>query len=202
MTQRAQPDTEPVELMSPETYHNSPLSNWTPRTEDNAYMDQEYLSGPKHLDNPNSATVSRPRVFSEHLSKESRDSAFAIVVQMCRQKDLNRIMQCFPSAELLDSLIQDYFLRQRDRQDSWIHEPTMQLNKESPEMIIALAAAGAVLSPVEAIQKLGYALLEVARLYLCQKVHFAFLLLSHLFDVSTKTTTSLHAICESNRRTL
>lgn len=56
----------------------------------------------------------------------------------------------------------------------------MQLNKESPEMIIALAAAGAVLSPVEAIQKLGYALLEVARLYLCQKVHFAFLLLSHL----------------------
>ena len=37
-------------------------------------------------------------------------------------------------------------------------------------MILALAAAGAVMSPVEAIQKLGYALLEIARLHLCQKV--------------------------------
>lgn len=79
-------------------------------------------------------------------------------------------MQCFPSAELLDSLIQDYFLRQRTQLDTWIHGPSMQLNKECPELLLALAAAGAVVSPVEAIQKLGYALLEIARLHLCQKV--------------------------------
>ena len=162
-------DTEPADLVDSNAYHESPLANWTPRTEDNAYMDQEYLSVPKHLDNPKS-TAPKPRVSAEHLSKESRDSAFAIVVQMCQRRNVTRIMQCFPSAELLDSLIQDYFLRQRTQLDTWIHGPSMQLNKECPEMILALAAAGAVVSPVEAIQKLGYALLEIARLHLCQKV--------------------------------
>ena len=160
--------TEPAEITDNNAYHDSPLANWTPRTEDNAYMDQEYLSVPKYLDNPRS-TSPKPRVSSEHLSKESRDSAFAIVVQMCQRRNVTRIMQCFPSAELLDSLIRDYFLRQRTQLDTWIHGPSMQLNKESPEMILALAAAGAVMSPVEAIQKLGYALLEIARLHLCQK---------------------------------
>lgn len=156
-------DTEPADLIDNNAYHDSPLAgSWTPRTEDNAYMDQEYLSVPKHLDNPKSTTP-RSRVSPEHLSKESRDSAFAIVVQMCQRRNVIKIMQCFPSAELLDSLIQDYFLRQRTQLDTWIHGPIMQLNKESPEMILALAAAGAVVSPVEAIQKLGYALMEIAR---------------------------------------
>ncbi|KAJ5372052.1 C6 and C2H2 transcription factor [Penicillium concentricum] len=144
--------------------HNSPLSHWTPRAEDNAYMDQHYLSVPKHLDTPESIDVSRPRIFAEPLSKESRDAAFALVVKMCQQKALNRIMQCFPSAELLDSLIQVFFTQQRSNIDIFIHESTMQLNQESPEMILTLAAAGAVRSDVEAIQRLGYAMMEVARL--------------------------------------
>lgn len=46
----------------------------------------------------------------------------------------------------------------------------MQLNETCPELAMALAAAGAVLSPVEAIQKLGYALLEIARRHLNQMV--------------------------------
>lgn len=46
-------DAEQAQLMDSDAYHNSPLTNWTPGTEDNAYMDQEYLSVPKHLDHPN-----------------------------------------------------------------------------------------------------------------------------------------------------
>ncbi|QQK41299.1 C6 and C2H2 transcription factor [Penicillium digitatum] len=144
--------------------HDSPLSHWTPRAEDNAYMDQHYLSVPQHLDTPESTGIPSPRIFAEPLSKESRDAAFALVVERCHQKSSNRIMQCFPSAELLDSLVQCFFTQQRSKIDAWIHEPTMQLNQESPEMILTLAAAGAVRSDVEAIQRLGYAMLEVARL--------------------------------------
>lgn len=143
---------------------DSPLSHWTPRTQDNAYMDQQYLSLPQHLNNPHSNGVLQPRVLAKPLSRERRDAAFALIVRICQWKDLNRIMQCFPSTELLDSLIHDFFIHQRSEIDSWIHEPTMDLNQESPEMILALAAAGAVLSNVEAIQRLGYAMLEVARL--------------------------------------
>ncbi|GMG10591.1 unnamed protein product [Aspergillus oryzae var. brunneus] len=169
-TQRSVP--EALGLMDKEAYHNSPLSNWTPRSEDNAYMDQQYLSVPKHLDRSISSGTAEARVFSECLSKESRDKVFSIFVQVCQRRDFGRMMHYFPSAELLDSLIQDYFLHQRSEIDSWIHESTIDLNQESPEMIIALAAAGAVLSPVNAIQRLGYALLEIARLELSSKLPF------------------------------
>ncbi|KAE8139742.1 hypothetical protein BDV38DRAFT_291020 [Aspergillus pseudotamarii] len=78
-TQRSVP--EALGLMDKEAYHNSPLSNWTPRSEDNAYMDQQYLSVPKHLDRSISAGNAEARVFSECLSKEGRDKAFSIFVQ-------------------------------------------------------------------------------------------------------------------------
>lgn len=133
-------------------------------------MDQQYLSVPKHLNSPRSTDNSRPRIFAEPLSRESRDGAFAVVVRICQRKSLTRIMQCFPSSGLLDSLINDYFIQQRSEIDAWIHESTLQLNQESPEMILSLAAAGAILSEVEAIQRLGYAMLEVARLQINIKV--------------------------------
>ncbi|KAE8375693.1 hypothetical protein BDV26DRAFT_283262 [Aspergillus bertholletiae] len=78
-TQRSIP--EALGLMDKEAYHNSPLSNWTPRSEDNAYMDQQYLSVPKHLDRSMSSGATEARVLSEYLSKESRDKAFSIFVQ-------------------------------------------------------------------------------------------------------------------------
>jgi hypothetical protein len=81
-------------------------------------------------------------------------------------------MKCFPGAELLDSLIQDCFKHQRSEVDAFIHDSTMQLNQESPEMILTLAAAGAVLSSAEPIQKLGYALMDIARLLVNSKVFF------------------------------
>ncbi|RHZ51317.1 hypothetical protein CDV55_102435 [Aspergillus turcosus] len=147
----------------------SQLSSWSPRSKDNAYMDQEYLSVPKDLDHSIAEhATARSRILPEHLSRERRDLAFAVVVRICGQRNFDRLMHCFPSAELLDSLIQDFFVRQRNEVDSWIHEPTMHLNQESPVMIITLAAAGAVMSSVDALQRLGYALLEIARIQLSQ----------------------------------
>ncbi|CEO59649.1 hypothetical protein PMG11_04317 [Penicillium brasilianum] len=143
---------------------DSPLSHWTPRKEDNAHMDQQYLSLPQHLDNPQSHDVLKSRDRTNTLSTERRDVAFALVVEICQWKNLDRIMQCFPSTRLLDSLMGNFFVQHRSETDAWIHEPTMDLNQERPEMILTLAAAGAVLSKVEAIQRLGYAMLEVARL--------------------------------------
>lgn len=143
---------------------DSPLSHWTPRKEDNAHMDQQYLSLPQHLDYPQSHDVLKSRDRTNTLSTERRDVAFALVVEICQWKNLDRIMQCFPSTKLLDSLMGNFFVQHRSETDAWIHEPTMDLDQERPEMILTLAAAGAVLSKVEAIQRLGYAMLEVARL--------------------------------------
>lgn len=165
-------DVQHVNPTSGEISDDSPFTDWTPRAEDNAYMDQVYLSVPKHLDNPELTGISKPKITSGRLSQESRDSAFTIVMQVSSRQTHNtdRIIKCFPSAELLYSLIHDYILWHRNQLDSWIHEPSMQLDSACPEMIIALAAAGGALCSVEAIQNLGYALLEVGRLHLCQRV--------------------------------
>lgn len=96
-------------------------------------------------------------------------------------------MQYFPSAELLDSLINDFFIQQRLEIDTWIHEPTMQLDQESPEMTLTLAAAGAVLSDVDTIQRLGYAMLEIARLRVNDKVFFDY----HGLDMEVLTSSSM-----------
>jgi hypothetical protein len=149
---------------------DSPLSHWTPCKKDNAHMDQQYLSLPQHLDNPQSCSVLESQNLRYPLSKERRDAAFALVVKICQWKNLNRIMQCFPSTKLLDSLIHNFFIQHRSETDTWIHEPTMELNQECPEMILTLAAAGAVLAKVEAIQRLGYAMFEVARLKVNSRV--------------------------------
>lgn len=141
-----------------------PLSNWTPCKEDNAHMDRQYLSLPQHLDNSQSPGVLESQNLIYPLSTESRDAAFALVVKICQWKNLDRIMQCFPSTKLLDSLIHNFFIQHRSETATWIHEPTMDLNQERPEIILTLAAAGAVLAKAEAIQRLGYAILEVARL--------------------------------------
>ncbi|KAF3388313.1 Early growth response protein 1 [Penicillium rolfsii] len=145
-------------------FQSSPLSHWTPCKNDNAHMDQQYLSLPRHFDNPDSHNVLKTRNFSYSLSTTNRDAAFALVVNFCQWKNLDRIMQCFPSTKLLDSLIHDFFVQHISEPETWIHEPTMDLNQVCPEMILTLAAAGAVLAKVEAIQRLGYAMLEVARL--------------------------------------
>lgn len=155
---------ESTRQISKADLQESPLSHWTPCKEDNAHMDQQYLSLPQHLDNPQLPGLLESQNLRYLLSTESRDAAFALVVKICQGKNLNRIMQCFPSIKLLDSLIHNFFIQHRSETDTWFHEPTMDLNQERPEMILTLAGAGAVLAKVEAIQRLGYALLEVARL--------------------------------------
>ncbi|RDH31256.1 hypothetical protein BDQ94DRAFT_172353 [Aspergillus welwitschiae] len=161
-------------------YDNPPLADWAPRAEDNAHMDEGYLSVPKDLDYSMYTSGSNFRVLPEALSRENRDAAFAVVVLICQERNLSQIMRCFPSTELLDSVIQDFFLHQRSEVLSWIHEPTVELSKEYPEFILSLAAAGAVLSPMIALQRLGYALLEIARLQLYRRYESDNILTRHL----------------------
>lgn len=153
-----------------EAYHRSSLSAWKPAHEDHAFVDQEHLSVPKTVDSPDSAVIENAKILSERLSTSSRDLIFGMVLNTTRRSNITRIMKSFPSTELLDSLIQQFFKWQQDQVDSWIHGPTFHPNNEEPEILVALAAAGATQSAIPTIRKLGYALMEVIRLRLPGKV--------------------------------
>ncbi|PIG87058.1 hypothetical protein AARAC_004313 [Aspergillus arachidicola] len=178
----AQASSDGQQVKSKDTLHNSPLSHWTPDTEDNSYMDEEFLFVPKGLDLPGSTGMHRTEILGKSLSRDKRDQVFAIVAQNARIQATSPklVMRCFPSAELLGTLVQAYFNHQRTEIDSWIHEPTLHLDNESTDMILALAAAGAVTSRVSAIQRLGYALMELARIQIYQKFEDRNILTRHL----------------------
>lgn len=153
-----------------EAYQRSSLSAWQPAHEDHAFADQAYLSVPKSIDSPEASVRSERQILSERLSPGSRDLIFGMVLQTSLGANLTRIMKSFPSTELLDSLIQDYFAHQSQQVDSWIHGPTFHPNEQSPDMLGVLAAAAAVRSTIPTIRKLGYALTEVVRVQMAQKV--------------------------------
>ncbi|KAI9930238.1 hypothetical protein MW887_012050 [Aspergillus wentii] len=153
-----------------EAYQRSSLSAWKPTHEDHTFADRVNLSVPKAINSPHSSPTSSRQILSERLLPSSRDLIFGMVLQGTQKdENLTRIMKSFPNAELLDSLIQSYFECQRHQIDSWIHGPTFRPNSEEPDMLAAVAAAGAVRSPISTIRKLGYALLEIARLQMSVK---------------------------------
>ncbi|KAJ5661442.1 uncharacterized protein N7477_009058 [Penicillium maclennaniae] len=149
-----------------EAYHRSSLSAWKPARQDHAFDDHENLSVPQAVDSPEVNATHDRQILSERLSSSSRDLIFGLVLEISREANLSRIMKSFPSTELLDGLIQQFFEYQSHNVDSFIHGPTFRLNSEHASILAALAAAGAVRSPIPTIRKLGYALLEIVRLYM------------------------------------
>ncbi|KAJ5698025.1 hypothetical protein N7462_000030 [Penicillium macrosclerotiorum] len=149
-----------------EAYHRSSFSQWKPAQEDHACADHENLSVPRAIDSPETSATSDRQILSERLSSSSRDLIFGLVLEISREANLTRIMKSFPSTELLDGLIQQYFEFQSHSLDSFIHGPTFRPNTEHASILAALASAAAVRSTIPTIRKLGYALLEIVRLYM------------------------------------
>ncbi|KAL1850547.1 hypothetical protein Plec18170_006832 [Paecilomyces lecythidis] len=149
-----------------EAYRKSSLANWKPGREEHGYADHANLSVPKSIDSPGSPAFSDYKVLSEPLSQSSRDLVFGMILKSCRRANRNRIMSSFPSTEMLDSLLQQFFESHVSQIDTWIHVPTFEPNGQCSELLAAVAAAGAVNSPIPPIRKLGYALLEIVRLQL------------------------------------
>ncbi|KAJ5978942.1 Zinc finger C2H2 [Penicillium viridicatum] len=96
------------------------------------------------------------------LDLASRDKIFSIVLsQMPQPFSLNAAS--FPSPELLDRLIRYFLTVPFSNAGAWIHRSTFTPKKARSELLLAMAAAGAVLTPDSALRKLGFAMQEVVR---------------------------------------
>ncbi|KAJ5263903.1 hypothetical protein N7478_011508 [Penicillium angulare] len=151
-----------------EAYHRSSLSAWRPLREDRAFIDHENLSIPQAVDSPGVGATER-QTLCERLSSSSRDLIFGLVLEISREANLHQITKSFPSTELLDGLIQQFFQYQNQSVISFVHGATFRPNSEHPSILAGLAAAGAIRSSIPTIRKLGYALLEIVRMYLPTK---------------------------------
>lgn len=165
-----------------EAYHRSSLSVYKPARDDHAFDDHENLSVPQVINSPEASVLSNGPILCERLSSSSRDLILSLILEVSREANLSRILKSFPGAELLDSLIQQYFEQQTHNIGTFIHVPTFRTNNEDPGVLASVAAAGAVHSPNPTIRKLGYALNEGVRMHLPAKV------LSVLYDYTIMLT--------------
>ncbi|KAI6865159.1 hypothetical protein KC334_g20084, partial [Hortaea werneckii] len=129
-----------------------------PLSKDSGSAEQANLS----LPTPTSLDIDR-RVTCEPLSQTSRDKILAMILSTCKPNSIPRAVACFPSISLLDSLFQFSLTSPGSHAKHWIHAPTLRAGQTRPEVLAAIIAAGAVLTPDASIRKVGYAIQEAIR---------------------------------------
>ena len=145
------------------------LWQFIPSQQDHGYAEQLNLSLPyKDMDSPEIRLAADVSLLNQRLDQSSRDRILAMILTTCEPAMFSRVVSSFPSAELLDNLIHQFFTFELSRTDSWIHLPTFRLNGQRPELTGIIVAAGAVLSPVPVVRKLGFAIQEAVRLAIPQ----------------------------------
>lgn len=129
-----------------------------PLSKDSGSAEQANLS----LPTPTSLDIDR-RVTCEPLSQTSRDKILAMILSTCKPNSIPRAVACFPSIGLLDSLFQFSLTSPGSHAKHWLHAPTLMAGQTRPEVLAAIVAAGAVLTPDASIRKVGYAIQEAIR---------------------------------------
>jgi hypothetical protein len=147
------------------------LWRWKPVQQEHAYSEQVNLSLP-YKDMQNLETRLAPDILDQRIEATSRDRILAMLLSTCEPANVSRVVTSFPSADLLDSLMHLFFRTELSRTDSWIHLPTFRPQVQRPELNGMVVAAGAVLSAVPTVRKLGFAIQEAVRLAIPQIVGY------------------------------
>ncbi|KAL9114592.1 MAG: hypothetical protein Q9227_001270 [Pyrenula ochraceoflavens] len=147
-----------------EAFQKSSLASWEPTSQDHAWCEEGNLSLPDHVDGAaETRRLCDRRTVRTPLTPSSRDKVLALVLEVSRRESITRVASAFPSYELCDNLIQLFFDRHTKQIDNWLHLGTFQPNDVRPELITAIAGAGAIHTSSLVVQKLGYALQESLR---------------------------------------
>ncbi|KAJ4120096.1 hypothetical protein NW768_010379 [Fusarium equiseti] len=169
-TPRAASHTDPGEpaAMCTEAFQNS---HWKfrPNAKDHAGAEEHNLALPatdSAYPSPESGVALdlNTRVTCAKLEGPARDRILMMVVSSCRSDHLSKAVASFPSAELLDTLLQYYLTSPVSHATAFIHAASLNPNEKRPELIAAMAACGAVLTSDPALSKLGYAIQECLRI--------------------------------------
>lgn len=144
-------------------FSKSVWRRWKPVKQKHAFVEQAYLSLPRR-DVQILETQQVPQILKHRLTQKSRDEVLSMVLTNSETTNEPQILASFPPVELLNFLMQGFFLSEYPRIDSWIHIPTFDPSSFGPELNGMVIAAGAVLSPISTVRKLGFAIQEVVRM--------------------------------------
>lgn len=150
-----------------EAFKKSPWL-WTPSKQDHAYSNHSQLA----IDEANimaSPEITSPgEVIQQPLPTISDHGARDEMLQMIIQFSKSAIkIRSFPSHNLLNVLMQAFFVKDSASVDSWIHMASFSPNKCRTELLAGLISAGSTMFAVPNIWKMGLALQDIVKLAIC-----------------------------------
>jgi hypothetical protein len=158
-----------------EAFRKSDVHNgWKPGTEDNHRQEYPNLILPQKLRPDDLRSLSESSSIShKSMSSLMRDRILAMILRSSCSVASERIIESFPSLEVLNDLIQLAFVHMGEHQViQVIHIPSVNLDDQRPEFLGSLIAYGSVYSPSQAVRKFGYALQEIVRAAILRLVSF------------------------------
>lgn len=151
-----------------EAFKQSWVWRFKPSNQNSGRVQQQDLNIPTSVGQRRVASLSA-RKLHEKFDSQTRDKVLALVVSSCSGEGWTHLppwqrwIAAFPSLELLDGLLQYCLSSPQVQCDVLFHMPTMSVRHMRPELVLALVAVGAVLTPDSALNKLGMALQELIR---------------------------------------
>jgi hypothetical protein len=162
------PDIRNGFSLGAQAFQNS-LWRWAPALGEHGYAEQANFA----LPSSDMEVLERSLIgdnLEQRLERVSRDQILAMILGTCEPTIFSKIVSSFPTSEMLNHLMHQFFKFQLSQTDSWIHIPTFRPSMQKPELNGIIVAAGAVLSAAPAVRKLGYAIMEAVRLALPKSV--------------------------------
>ncbi|KAH7122085.1 c6 zinc finger domain-containing protein [Dactylonectria estremocensis] len=156
-----------------DAFQKSSLSRWLPNQQDNTETHMNQLSvGAEEPEAPYTRLSQEHPILSEPLTEIASNRLLAMILSTCDTEKGAVIAAAFPPRQLLGELIQNYMTQNQMMSATFIHAPTFCPNRERPELLGAVIAAGAVLSDSKSLQEFGLAIQEALSLVVqkrCEK---------------------------------
>jgi hypothetical protein len=158
-----------------DAYKRTGIWQWSPSAKDSSIIKHQDLGVLLDASQRRIAPLGG-RKLEEKMDSMTRDRVIALVVSYCSPDSWTQLppwdkwTASFPSVELLDALIQFCLSTPLAECDLLFHLPTLSVRKARPELVMALVAFGAMLTPDAALRKLGMALQEILRQSLPSRV--------------------------------
>ncbi|RMZ77474.1 hypothetical protein DV738_g4398, partial [Chaetothyriales sp. CBS 135597] len=174
---------EKVNIMaSIQAFKESPWI-WTPQSDNHGAAEQRNLFLPSDsVLSPSNPSYDLP-LLRQETSNLTRGKILTEVLSTCESTIHAHVISNFPSTELLTNLIHNFVASHLQQDIMWIHLASIEINKEIPLFVMSMVAAGAVVSPLPDVRKLGFAMQEAIR-----EAH------SHEFERDNRRTRDLRTL--------
>jgi hypothetical protein len=134
--------------------------NWSPSSQDHRSAEHGGLSLPHDWACQEGIPLPDADFSAKQMGLTDRERVMGLLLTYCSKQHLARMVSTFPSIDSLNGLVH-HFLRSQTA--GWIHIPSFNPTSIRPELLAAVLAHGACSTPVDVMEKLGYAMVDIVR---------------------------------------